>query len=379
MKLIKRLIPVSERRTEQYRPTEDLPFGKERSPHMALMDFDGESWVNARIVPYGNLSIAPGAGTFDYGHGIFESQRAFLHPDGEVHIFRYGDNAQRMNFSADRLCMPELPAELHEELVNMLVDVDRLSVPDRPDHSLYIRSKMIGTEDSLGVREGNTYLFCAYTSPSGPIYPGGLSTPVKLLLTSKYHRAGPGGTGAIKAGGNYAGSFKPRQLARSIGADDVLYLDVTDRFLQEVGATNYFQVLDDGTFVIPKFSDTILRSITALTALEICRDLDIPFRQDILTLDGLVEGLSPPSPTILENGVLGTAAGIKNVGSFVLSPELASRYGVSDLIVGDGNLGEITRRVHERYTKVTRGLLEDTHRWLKKVERNQGSRLEIAV
>ena len=195
-----------------------LPFGQLRTNHMFLINYKDGAWVDPRIVPYGPVSLMPGAMCLHYGQTIFEGAKAFIHADGEIFLFRYNKNCERMNHSARNLCMPEVPVDLQMEGALRLIDLERDWCPDMPESALYVRPFMFATQDSLGVKPAAEYIYCVMLSPAGPYYPGGFSRPVKLLITKKYHRAVSGGTGTSKCGGNYAASLQAQQYAKDRAA-----------------------------------------------------------------------------------------------------------------------------------------------------------------
>ncbi len=355
------LKPRSERRAAPFRPQTALSFGQLRTDHMFLMDYQDGAWVDPRIVPYGPFSLAPGAVVLHYGQEIFEGAKAFLQPDGEIYAFRIDKNAARMNNSAAGLCMPALPAADQVEAILALLDVERLWCPEQEGASLYIRPFMIGTQDLLGVKPSNSYLFCVFLSPSGPYYPAGFKEPVKLLITRRFHRAAPGGTGAMKTGGNYAASLRAGEVAHQLGAAQVLYLDASDRYIEEAGAMNHFHVTRDGKLLIPTFTDTILRSVTSESVIELgAGALGVEVRQERIEIEPFLAGLRNGS--IAEAGGLGTAAVVSAVGAYVFEDS-------KELKVGSGGIGEHTRRVYEVITGIQRGLRPAPAGWLFKVPR----------
>ncbi len=355
------LKPRSERRTAPFKPQGVLPFGQLRTDHMFLMEHEGGAWSNPRIVPYGPLSIAPGAVALHYSQEIFEGAKAFLHQDGEIYAFRIDKNAARMNRSAEGVCMPAIPAADQVEAILALLDVERLWCPEHEGASLYIRPFMIGTQDLLGVKPSNRYLYCVFVSPSGPYYPAGFKEPVKLLITKRFHRAAPGGTGAMKTGGNYAASLRAGEVAHELGAAQVLFLDASDRYIEEAGAMNHFHVTRDGTLVIPSFTDSILRGITCESVIELgARALGVEVRQERVALETFLSGLRDGS--ITEAGGFGTAAVVSAVGAYVFEDG-------KELVVGNGRIGEHTRRVYEVLTGIQRGLRPAPAGWLFEVPR----------
>jgi branched-chain amino acid aminotransferase len=361
MKIRYDLKPAALRRAEPFRPQGPLSFGQLRTDHMFLMDYVDGAWRDPRIVPYGPFSIDPGAVVLHYSQEIFEGAKAFRHADGEIQAFRIDKNGERLNRSAPGVCMPTIPVEDQVQAILALLDVDRLWFPEQEGASLYVRPFMIGTQDSLGVKPSSRYLFCVFLSPSGPYYPAGFTKPVKLLVTKRFHRAAPGGTGALKTGGNYAASLMAGEVAHSLGASQVLYLDTTDTFIEEAGAMNHFHVTRDGRLVIPTFTDTILRSITSESVLALGKAaLGVEVVQERVRLADFLEGVR--SGAITEAGGFGTAAVVSPVGAYVFDDR-------SEIQVGDGGVGPVTRRVYEAITGIQYGQRPAPAGWLFKAPR----------
>ncbi len=363
MKIRYQLKPRSQRRSTPFRPKGVLSFGQLRTDHMFLMEHVDGKWVDPRIVPYGPLALAPGAVVLHYAQEIFEGAKAFLHPDGEMHAFRIDRNAARMNRSAAGVCMPSIPEADQVEAILALLDVERLWCPDQQGASLYIRPFMFATQDSLGVKPSDRYLYCVFLSPSGPYYPAGFTEPVKLLITRRFHRAAPGGTGAFKTGGNYAASLMAGEVAHRCGAAQVLYLDVTDRYIEEAGSMNHFHVTRDGTLLIPSFNDTVLRSVTSESVMELGQKaLGLEVRQERIPFEPFLAGLRDGSVT--EAGGFGTAAVVSAVGAYVFEDG-------SEIEVGDGRIGPGTRRVYEALSGIQRGQRPAPAGWLFQVPRRE--------
>ena len=353
------LLPENER-TSPPASAENLSFGQLRTNHMFLMNYAGGEWKNPRIVPYGPIQLMPGAMCLHYGQTLFEGIKAFRHGDGEIYIFRPDKNAERLNHSADVLCMPHVPVDLQLDALKRLIDVERDWCPSAPQSSLYIRPFMFAVQDSLGVKPSAEYIFCIMLSPSGAYYKGGFSHAIKLLITKKYHRAVSGGTGTAKAGGNYAASLKPQAYSREFKADQVLYLSADNETIEEVGTMNHYHVLKDGTFIIPAFGDSILRSITSLSVLDLAAAGRIKARQEVIHIKDFVEGLR--SGEIIEAGGFGTAAVVSPVGGYIFEDG-------TEITVGNGQVGEHSRALYELYAAMQTGHEPAPEGWLTKVER----------
>jgi branched-chain amino acid aminotransferase len=361
MKIRLDLKPAAQRRSAPFRPEGPLSFGQVRTDHMFLMDYEDGAWKDPRIVPYGPFSLAPGAVVLHYAQEIFEGAKAFRHADGEIHAFRIDKNAERLNRSAPGVCMPTIPVADQVQAILALLDVERRWFPEQEGASFYIRPFMIGTQDSLGVKQSTTYTFCVFLSPSGPYYPKGFTEPIKLLISKRFHRAAPGGTGAVKTGGNYAASLRAGVVAHELGASQVLFLDTTDTFIEEAGAMNHYHVTRDGKLVIPTFTDTILRSVTSESVLALGKAaLGVETVQERIPLAGFLDGLK--SGAIREAGGFGTAAVVSPVGAYVFEDR-------SEVKVGDGGIGPVTRRVYDAITSIQLGKAPAPAGWLFKAER----------
>ncbi|PLX66206.1 MAG: branched-chain amino acid aminotransferase [Denitrovibrio sp.] len=354
------LLPEDQRNAASIKNADSLYFGKLRSDHMFIMNYENGVWKDARIVPYGPIEVMPGAVALHYGQSIFEGAKAFLHEDGEMYAFRFEENAKRLNHSASSLCMPEVPVDIQMEAVMKLLDVERDWCPSQPESSLYIRPFMFGTEDALGMEPSASYVYCIMLSPSGPYYAGGFKNTVRLLITERYHRAVEGGTGSAKCCGNYGQAFRAAKFAKTFDAKQVLYLDASNTYIEEVGAMNHFHILKDGTVVIPEFTDSILKSITSISVMELLPTLGYKVRQERVKIEDFIAMVK--SGEIIEAGGFGTAAVITPVSEYIFEN--------GDVItVGNGEIGENTRKIYDAYTAIQKGATEDKLKWLEQVPR----------
>ena len=222
-------------------------FGRYFTDHMVLIDYDaGSGWHDPRVVPYGPLTFDPATMVLHYGQEIFEGLKCYAQPDGSLASFRPEQNAARLNRSAVRLGIPQLPEELFLASLRELLAVDGEWVPTGGESSLYLRPFIIATEVGLGVRPSASYLYCVIASPAGAYFPGGVK-PVSVWWSTEYVRAAPGGTGAAKFGGNYAASLAAQAQAAEKGCDQVVWLDAVERrWVEEMGGMNLFFVFGSG-------------------------------------------------------------------------------------------------------------------------------------
>ena len=247
----------------------NLEFGKHVSDHMLVSDYLNGEWKQPQILPYANLSMSPTTLALHYGQTVFEGMKAFRMQDGRINIFRIEKHYERLVKSLERMCMAVIPKELFVEGLLRLVEVDRAWVPSLEGSSLYIRPFMFASEARFGVKISDEYRFVIFTGPVPDIY----SKPIKVKVETEYIRAGKGGTGYAKCGGNYGGAYYPTQLAREQGYDQVLWTDGKEnKYIEESGMMNVMFVIND-TIVTPPLSDSILDGVTRDSLLTLARDL----------------------------------------------------------------------------------------------------------
>ena len=285
----------------------NLPFGKIITDHMFEIDFDGKQWVNPRISPVEKMSIHPMNMALHYGQSIFEGMKASRSKDGTPLLFRPELHAKRMNASAKRMCMPEMPEELFVEAIHAIVGLEQEWIPKIEGSALYIRPLMFATDEMVGVKASDTYKMIIICLPVGPYYP----KPIKLLVEHHYIRAAQGGVGEAKTAGNYAAALYPSKLAREKGYDQILWLDaIHHKFVQEVGTMNIFFVFKN-EIVTPDTSGTILKGITRASALEILRGDGHVVNERELSIDEILTRYQ--AGDLVEVFGTGTAALVANV------------------------------------------------------------------
>ncbi len=251
---------------------DNIPFGKVFSDHMFIADFDGNEWKDARIVPYGPMDFSPAISALHYGQSIFEGLKAYLDQDGNPQMFRPEQNWKRMNTSADRLCMPNLPKEIFIEGIKQLVKMDKEWIPKNSINALYIRPFMFAMDDYVGIRPSDTYRFVIFTCPVGSYY----TAPLNVKVSEDYVRAFPKGTGYAKVAGNYAAGMLPLKKAKEEGFDQLIWLDGQNlKYVEESGTMNLFFIID-GVLTTPITDGTILYGVTRDSVLHIAKDLGIP-------------------------------------------------------------------------------------------------------
>jgi branched-chain amino acid aminotransferase len=284
-----------------------LTMGEHCSDHMVVCDFTGGEWQTPEIWPYGPFSLAPDTLALHYGQTIFEGMKAFRMENGRIQIFRPDKHYQRFTRSADRLCMPVPTYEAFLEGLHRLVQVDADWVPGQPGSALYIRPMIIATDRRITVRVSDTYKYAVFCTPAGAYF----AHPTRVKVERAFARAGRGGTGFAKCGGNYGGAFYPTRKAQEEGYDQVLWTDGKGHdFIEESGMMNVMFVID-GNLVTPPLSDSILDGITRDSLLTLAGAAGIAVEERPVSVKELKDGFE--KGRIQEAFGAGTAAVVSPV------------------------------------------------------------------
>ncbi len=331
-----------------------LGFGKYFTDHMFIMDYNAdEGWHNARIVPFGKLEIHPASTVLHYGSEIFEGLKAYRKANGDVQLFRPIENIRRMNRSAVRMCLPEIPEDIALEVLTKFVEFEKEWVPAAEGTSLYIRPFMFGNDESLGVHSVKNATFMIITSPVGSYYKEGIN-PVKIMIETEDVRAVRGGTGEAKCGGNYAASNRAGDRAEKQGYSQVLWLDgVHRKYIEEVGAMNVMFKIN-GEIVTPMLAGSILPGITRKSCIELLKSEGYKVSERLLSVDEL--------KTALENGTLEEAWGCGTAA--VVSPIGELCYEGKKYTINECKIGEITQHLYDTLTGIQWGKIEDKFDWV---------------
>jgi branched-chain amino acid aminotransferase len=345
-------IPVTRTTTprfsEQLRDT--AAFGSVFSDHVLVADYADGKWTDPVIVPYGPMPLAPAPVVGHYGQGIFEGFKAHPRAGNGAALFRPDANHARMNRTCQRMAMPEIDASIFIDGTAALVRVDREWIPATPGSALYIRPVMFATGEPLGVRPSEQYRFIIETCPSAPYFSGA----VDLLVEEHYVRAFPGGTGAAKCAGNYAGSLVAAREAQAKGFHNVLWLDgVERRYVEEAGLMNVVFVID-GTVVTPPLSGTILPGITRDSVLTLLREMGVPVAERRIAIDEVFDAHAI--------GRLEAAAGVGTAAT--IAPIGRLRYKDQEITVPPVTPDSPLGRVGVELDAIRTGAAPDRHGWM---------------
>lgn len=330
-------------------------FGTAFADHMLLCWYKDGKWGEPIIKPYGKLDFTPAISVGHYGQGIFEGMKAYKGENGDVFLFRPEKNFERINKSAVRLDMPEIPEEIFMEGLKALVDIDRQWVPAKHGMSLYLRPVMFATEEAITARSSQEYLFAILTA----VAPNYYNKPLSVKIADRYSRAANGGVGFAKAAGNYAGSFYPTHLAREEGYDQVVWTDdATHTFIEEAGTMNVMVRIGDKLLTAPT-SERILDGVTRDSMIQLAQKLGMEVEVRKITVQEVYD--AHKKGELKEVFGVGTAVVVNNY--------VAVGYGDERLELADLPENEsFGKTLKKELVNIQMGVSEDPFGWRVKVE-----------
>jgi branched-chain amino acid aminotransferase len=335
-----------------------IPFGKIFADHMLVADYANGQWGEPTIMPYQNMTFGPAMSALHYGQSIFEGMKAYKNQLGKPVLFRPKENWIRMNHSAARMCMPEVPYDIFMDGLEQLVRLDQAWIPQDDHSALYIRPFMFATDEFVGIRPSESYRFVIFSCPVGAYYP----EPVGLMVTGKYVRAVDGGTGEAKAAGNYGASLLGAKEAKDRGYHNVLWLDGRERkYVEECGTMNVFFVID-GVAVTPKLGGTILHGTTRQALIELLHDMGVEVQERKISIDEILE--AHDAGHLDEAFGAGTAATVAHVIRIGHDGSVPVFEGRTEIVLPPVEKRKIGPELLKRLSDIRVGKAPDIHGWV---------------
>ena len=332
----------------------NIGFGTVYSDHMFVADYEDGEWKDARIVPFGDMSLSPSTLALHYGQAIFEGLKAYKDPNGNPQVFRPEKNFARFNRSARRIAMPEVPEELFMSGMRELISLDSNWIPTIEGSSLYIRPFLFASGTTLGVKASDKYRFMIITCPVNAYY----TKPVKVVVADKYVRAAPGGVGFAKVAGNYAATLQPAIEAQQQGYDQILWTDAIEfKYIRESGTMNVFFAIDDVVITPSLESETILEGVTRDSIIQLLRDKGTKVEEREISIDEVIEAH--------KNGKLQDAFGAGTAAVITFISHIG--YKGRDYELPPVETRKFSPAIKKELEDIQRGVLPDPHGWLLKV------------
>lgn len=330
-----------------------LVFGKYFSDHMYIVDFVDGVWQQPQILPYGDMLIKPSLSAFHHAQSIFEGMKVFKNKEGDIMFFRLYDNFNRMNRSAERMCMPPIPENIFIEGLKKLIEIDKDWIPTQEGKALYVRPVYFSIDEVIGVKPAENYRLVIITTPTGAYY----SEPLKVLVEKTYSRSSEGGTGYAKAAGNYGGAMYPTKLAMEKGYHQLIWTDaIENKYIEESGSMNVMFVIND-VLVTPSLSNSKLAGITRDSILKLAIDMGIKVEERNITVDEVIE--AHEKGQLQEAFGVGTAANVAPIA-------LIGANGKDYVLPNPANF-VLANKIGKALTEIKMGKAEDKFGWVIKL------------
>ncbi len=329
---------------------DNIVFGKNFTDHMLVCDYTNGEWQTPEIIPFGDMAFSPAMASIHYGQSIFEGVKAYRLADGSISVFRAIDNWARLNKSAVRMDMPELPEHIFMEGLRELLKIDEQWVPGFEGTSLYIRPFMFSTDEFIGVRTSNNYRFVIICSPAGAYY----NKPVRIYVQDQFVRAVAGGIGFTKAAGNYGASMYPTNQVKKMGYDQILWTDAFEhKYVQEIGTMNVFFIVDGKALTPDLNNGTILAGITRASVIHLLKENGIEVEERPISITELVNAH--------KEGKLQEAFGSGTAASMSFIADLT--YHDNTYSLPEIDTWKIATKIKKQLDDIRYGHVEDKYGW----------------
>ena len=332
----------------------NLKFGTVFSDHMLICKYSEGKWGEVEISPYGPINMNPGVQVLHYGQAVFEGMKAFKTKDNDVLLFRKEENFKRLNKSAVRLSIPEIPENIFMDGLDKLISMDSDWCKSEESYSLYIRPFIYASGECIKASSSEEFTFVIITSPTTTYYAG----EVNVLVEEHYTRAHRGGVGFTKAAGNYAASFYPTKQANAKGFTQLIWTDSKDhKYIEESGTMNIWFRIGD-TLVTPELSDSILGGITRKSIIKLAENKGIKVEQRKILISEVVEAYKNGS--LKEAFGTGTAVTVNPIKSITFE---GNRM---ELINQEDSYAQLLK---QELQGIQKGKIEDIYNWTSKVSK----------
>jgi len=332
----------------------NLPFGYLKTDYNIRSYYKNGAWSEPEASTDEFVPMHIAATCLHYGQEAFEGMKAYRGKDGKIRLFRWNENAKRLQNSARGVLMAEVPDNLFKQAITMAIKMnERFIPPYGTGAALYLRPLLVGSGAEVGVKPASEYLFLVFASPVGPYFKEGFN-PVKIAIIRDSDRAAPLGTGTFKVGGNYAASLRGIMKSHKLGYGAPMYLDAIHKeYIDEIGAANFFAIKGD-TYITPQ-SDSILPSITNKSLVELAKKIGLKVERRPVHIDEL--------ETFDEVGACGTAAIISPIGH-IYDIDKDRKYDFCK----DGKPGPVSTKLYQALIDIQYGDAPDPFGWVTVVE-----------
>lgn len=298
------------------------------------------AFFESKFVRIEDAKVSIMTNALQYGTAILGGIRGYYNAqDKAIYIFRINDHYKRF-LSSVRILGCKLPYSL-EKIKEITIELIK---KNKPATDSYFRPFAYVGHTELGPNLANTTLdFSLYMIPLGEYLPvnKGLS-----LCVSTWERISDNAIPSRgKISGGYINSALARKEATDGGFDEAIMLNYRG-FVAEGSAENLFLVRD-GKLITPSLSEGVLEGITRRSLIQIAADMGIP------TIERSVER----SELYIADEVFLSGTGC----------QVAWVEQIDKRIIGSGKIGEITKKLQEKFFAIVRGKDKEYSNWCTKI------------
>ncbi|MAW21793.1 MAG: branched chain amino acid aminotransferase [Flavobacteriales bacterium] len=328
-----------------------LPFGTVFSDHMLICNYKDGKWGNVEILPYGPIEMNPGTQVLHYGQSVFEGMKAFKNTKNEMLIFRKYENFKRLNKSAVRLSIPEIPEDIFIKGLDELLALDSDWCKFEDGYSLYIRPFIFASAECVKASSSAEYKFIIITCPTKKYY----GDSIDIVIEESFTRAAKGGVGFAKAAGNYAASFYPTKQANANGFHQVIWTDsIEHKYIEEAGTMNiWFRIGDK--LITPELNDSILEGITRDSIIRLAEDSGINVEQRRVSVSEILNAYQ--SGELKEVFGTGTAVTVIPISSVTYRKDKMTIEALED---------SLSIQLKQKLQAIQKGEVKDIYGWTHK-------------
>ncbi|MDE1863647.1 MAG: branched-chain amino acid transaminase [Thaumarchaeota archaeon] len=297
----------------------------------------GRIWMNGKLVPFGSAKVHVLTHALHYSTAVFEGIRCYHTGRGKV-IFRLGEHVERL-FKSAKIYSMKIPFSRKEVSEGIVRTVLASGLRE-----CYIRPIAYYSYGVMGLTPTPNKVDLAIAcwewktgeSTAGKVRGARCKVSSWLRIDSRSQPM------QAKAASNYANAALARMEAIRAGYDEAIMLNYQGK-VSEGSAENIF-IVSGGRISTPPLNAGILDGITRDSIIKIARAEGIDVEERDVDRDELY--------TADEVFMTGTAA------------EVSSVTEVDDVPVGDGRMGQTTRRLQELFFEASRGRDERFSDWL---------------
>ncbi|PKP54629.1 MAG: branched chain amino acid aminotransferase [Candidatus Altiarchaeales archaeon HGW-Altiarchaeales-3] len=317
-------------------------------------------WMNGELIPWTDAKCHILTHALHYGSGVFEGIRCYHTKKGPA-IFRLKEHIKRL-YNSSKIYFMTIDNKIGDEkrsyTVDELCDATKETVRVNKDSLIAGNKKIMNTDDSkvecyirpivyrgygeMGLNPLKSCIdFSIAVWPWGA-YLGGGDTGIRVKISSFERINSNVLPPNAKATGQYINSILAGIEVKKAGYDEAILLD-NRGFISEGPGENLF-IIKDGKILTPPAHASILTGITRDSIITVAKELGY----EVLETD-IDRGMLYLSDEAFFTGTAAEVTAIREVDNYV---------------IGNGKMGHVTRKIHDRFFEIIKKGDSGYEKWL---------------